>query len=95
MKYSNTFEKQSNEPMRIKLSKAGCNLNSKTEWHSQEVERLRLTQVGESRVGQNTERQTINNIEIIKVQNQANTVNIEGKRKAGRPRGSQNRKIPK
>ena len=90
-KYSNAFERQQNEPMRIKLAKTGTNLNSKTEWHSQEVERLRLTQVGEARSRhQNALQRHIGvdqNIQII-INNTSHNSN-----KVGRPKGSQNRKV--
>ena len=88
-KYKNAFERQSNEPIRIKLANKNENLNSKTEWHSQQVERLRSVEVGEQNRNNDTRRGMENRLVIT--ENTENIVN-NGKRKPGRPKGSQNHK---
>ena len=47
--YKSAFERQTNEPMRITIfqkSKHVININNKSEWNSQQIERLRAVHVG-------------------------------------------------
>ena len=75
-KYKSAFERQSNEPMRIKLdikSKYKTNINSKTEWNSQSIERLRAIPVGGNNANSITDNNTNLGINLIQP---SNTINI-------------------
>ena len=83
-KYATAFERQANEPMRIKLTKKEDNLNSKSEWNSQQVDRLRIVNLGEKTITDVTRN---NEVEI---ESQRQISNTE-KRGVGRPKGSKNK----
>ena len=47
-KYKTSFERQNNEPARIKIAKPNENINSESEWNSQTIERIKAVQIGEN-----------------------------------------------
>ena len=91
-KYKSAFERQNNEPARIKISKTAENLNSKLEWNAQNIQRIRIVPLGSQwPIGPSSENivSTVQSGDNIIVHN--NTLN-SGKKKAGRPKGSMNKK---
>ena len=88
-KYKSAFERQNNEPTRIKIAKPGTNINSKTEWNNQNIQRLQSINIGR-------EHQTNINYTQINSSNNTNESSNSNNdiiiRKAGRPKGSRNKK---
>ena len=87
-KYKSSFQRQCNEPMRIKIAKKSkhiTNINSKTEWNSQCIDRLRAIPVGGEYNNDNII--NIQNTSIVPIQSQNQNI-----RKAGRPKGCLNKK---
>ena len=91
-KYRSTFERQNNEPYRIKLNKPEESLNSKTEWNSQQTERLvKVDRYGNKSTNKythesrNTETMPVSTTNVVESEN-------THKKRAGRPKGSQNKK---
>ena len=80
-KYKSAFERQNNEPARIKISKVGENINSKLEWNNQAIERIRNVDIYSNRI-ENENSQQLR--DIVRPE-----TDIESERKkAGHPKGS-------
>ena len=82
--YKSAFERQSNEPVRINLAKRSkhiININSKNEWHSQQIERLKVVPIGGDSINES----------VLNIIPEETISQRQGdKRKPGRPKGSKN-----